>query len=80
MVRTVRHPRRRPHLRTPRRGGRDQDCVEVAVLPSGTAVRDSENPDLSCIAFSDHLGRAYPASVGPRRGSAAALGSSGHRG
>ncbi|MFL1435382.1 hypothetical protein [Nocardiopsis protaetiae] len=49
-------------------------------MPSGTAVRDSENPDLSCIAFSDHLGRAYPASVGPRRGSAAALGSSGHRG
>ncbi|MDT0332002.1 DUF397 domain-containing protein [Nocardiopsis lambiniae] len=31
--------------------GRDQDCVEVADLPSGAAVRDSKNPDDGHLPF-----------------------------
>ncbi|MFJ9556317.1 DUF397 domain-containing protein [Nocardiopsis sp. NPDC101807] len=32
-------------------GGQTQDCVEVADFDGGSAVRDSQNPELGVIAF-----------------------------
>nr|WP_017623055.1 DUF397 domain-containing protein [Nocardiopsis chromatogenes] len=32
--------------------GKGQDCVEVADLPAGAAVRDSKNPEQGHLAFS----------------------------
>lgn len=32
-------------------GGGAQNCVEVAELPSGSAVRDSQQPDEAQLAF-----------------------------
>jgi hypothetical protein len=31
--------------------GQDQDCVEIADLPSGAAVRDSKNPTNGHVPF-----------------------------
>ena len=31
--------------------GRDQDCVEIADLPCGAAIRDSKRPDAGHLPF-----------------------------
>lgn len=35
------------------------DCVEVASLPEGVAVRDSKNPDGAMLSFSRSQWRAF---------------------
>ena len=44
-------------------GARTQDCVEVADLPSGAAVRDSQNPEAGHITFPAAEWRAFLADV-----------------
>ena len=41
------------------RSGGGVDCVEVADLPTGTAVRDSKNPTGPMLAFSREEWRAF---------------------
>ncbi|MCM4078289.1 DUF397 domain-containing protein [Paractinoplanes hotanensis] len=40
-------------------GSLNGDCVEVAPLPDGVAVRDSKNPDGPMLAFTHSEWRAF---------------------
>jgi len=48
--------------------GAGQNCVEVAMLPAGLAIRDSKNPDMpflqvSAAAFAEFIGSIREGSV-----------------
>ena len=48
-----------PRWRKSSHSGGGNDCVEVAVVSSGTAVRDSKNPDGPRLRFADASWTAF---------------------
>ncbi|MBC6468200.1 DUF397 domain-containing protein [Actinomadura alba] len=44
-------------------GGDSGDCVEIAGLPGGVAVRDSKNPDGPVLSFGSAAWRTFTRSV-----------------
>lgn len=50
--------------RKSRRSGSNADCVEVAPVPPGTALRDSKDPDGPVLLFPRSAWTAFVAAVG----------------